>query len=208
MSIKTMFGGALALWMVLALGGCQKEATPSAAAAASAAPQALVNQELSLVGENYCLGCSLKKEQGAKAQCSVYGHRHALRVESAKGKDGQALPSLGGQSLHYLDNDQSKPLLQEEGFHKKRVEVKGRLFAAERTLEVVEAQGAVSRHRSGSKRGARAVRAGVVLGALAVAGVLGQRWCGSAPPPGPAAATAAARPKTQSCRASQRRARR
>lgn len=135
MSMKALILGSA---LLCGLTGCPGEANKSATAAASAAPQALANQELNVIGENYCLGCSLKKEQGAKAQCSVYGHRHALRIESAKGKDGQALPGLSGQSLHYLDNDQSKPLLQEEGFHKKRVEVKGRLFAAERTLEVVE----------------------------------------------------------------------
>lgn len=128
------------LSLLCASTACQQEAgkSASATAAGSAAPQLTGNQDLSVIGENLCLGCSLKKEQSAKAQCSVYGHRHALRVESAKSKEGQDLPALGGQTLHYLDNDQSAPLLKEEGFHKKRVEVKGRLFAAERTLEVGE----------------------------------------------------------------------
>lgn len=96
------------------------------------------SQQVTVVGENYCLGCALKKEEGAAAQCSVYGHRHALRVESAAGADGAPIAALAGESLHYLDNDQSAPLVKGEELHKKRVEVKGRLFAPERTLEVQE----------------------------------------------------------------------
>ena len=95
-------------------------------------------QPVTVVGENYCLGCALKKSHGAAAQCSVYGHRHVLKVESASGADGQAIPALVGDSLHYLDNDKSAPLLKGGELHGKRVEVKGRLFAPQRTLEVTE----------------------------------------------------------------------
>lgn len=105
---------------------------------AGAAGQRTDTTPVTVVGENHCLGCSLKKEKGAAAQCSVYGHRHALKVESATGADGKRLAALAGQTLHYLDNDKSAPLVKGETFHKKRVEVKGKLFGPERTLEVLE----------------------------------------------------------------------
>jgi hypothetical protein len=112
----------------------------SAAAASASAPAALTSQAVTATGENYCLGCGLKKGQGAAAQCSVYGHRHALRVETATGEDGAPLPSLAGQTLHYLDNDRSAALLAGEALHNARVQVKGKLFAPERTLEVGEVE--------------------------------------------------------------------
>ena len=31
-------------------------------------------------GKLVCLGCDLKKVEGARAACSVYGHRHTLKT--------------------------------------------------------------------------------------------------------------------------------
>ncbi|MBI4512214.1 MAG: hypothetical protein HY698_21455 [Deltaproteobacteria bacterium] len=98
-------------------------------------------QPVTIVGENYCLGCALKKEQGAAAQCSVYGHRHALKVESATGPGGSALPELQGATVHYLENDASASLVKGDELHGKKVEIKGKLFAREKTLEVHEVRG-------------------------------------------------------------------
>ncbi|MCC6215884.1 MAG: hypothetical protein IT376_13550 [Polyangiaceae bacterium] len=111
-------------------------AASSASAPSGGAAPALATQPVTVVGENYCLGCTQKKEQGAVAQCIVHGHRHALRVESASGDGGRALPELAGATLHYLDNDQSAPLQKTESLHHRRVEVTGRLFGPERTLQV------------------------------------------------------------------------
>lgn len=132
------------LMLMTSLGACQSgpDATGGGdgkALAALAAPR-LETQAVKVVGENYCLGCALKKGRGAAAQCSAYGHRHALRVESAKGAQGQDLPELVGQTLHYLDNDQSAPLLKGTEFHGARVVVDGTLFADERTLQVAAAR--------------------------------------------------------------------
>jgi len=112
--------------------------TPAASVAATAP---LANQAVTLEGKNYCLGCALKKAHGAAAQCSTYGHRHALQVVRAQGATGSELPSLVGQSLHYLDNDQSSQLLSGgAAWHNAQVKVVGRLFGAENTLEVMQAE--------------------------------------------------------------------
>ncbi|MFQ6096807.1 MAG: hypothetical protein ACE5O2_03710 [Armatimonadota bacterium] len=85
-------------------------------------------------GENFCVGCSLKKEKGAPAQCSVYGHRHALRVTKATGADGKEIKKLKGWVLHYLENDKSKDLIK--GHHGEKLSIKGRIYPTERVLSV------------------------------------------------------------------------
>jgi hypothetical protein len=58
------------------------------------------------------------------------------RWESAKGAAGETLAALAGQTLHYLQNDQSAALAKGEAFQSQRVLVKGKIFGPERTLEV------------------------------------------------------------------------
>jgi len=84
-------------------------------------------------GENVCLGCALKAEKGAAAQCRKYGHRHALKVVSVE-VGGKPMPNFQGWVLHYLDNDQAQDLIQ--GRHGKVVAVKGKVYTEERVLEV------------------------------------------------------------------------
>ena len=95
-------------------------------------------KEVAIVGTNHCLGCALKKEHGAKAQCGVYGHRHSLKVEKAMDADGNELARLKGRTLGYLENDNSAKLVKGEVFHGARVEVKGRLYEQESVIEVTE----------------------------------------------------------------------
>ncbi|MBI4951527.1 MAG: hypothetical protein HY908_05805 [Myxococcales bacterium] len=125
-----------ALALGIGAGACGKE--PGAAAPPAAPAEALGSGDVTVIGQNVCLGCSLKKEQGARAQCSVYGHRHALRVESIMNADGKAIAGLAGQWLHYLDDDTGASLVKGDENHGKRVEVKGHLYAPERVLDVVE----------------------------------------------------------------------
>jgi hypothetical protein len=106
-----------------------KDAKPAAVAAVS---------QVSLVGTNYCSGCALKKQNGAAAQCSKYGHRHSLKVEKAVDASGKELPDMAGRTLAYLENDKSEKLFRGEAFHGERVEVKGRLYAPEGIVEVQE----------------------------------------------------------------------
>ncbi|MBI4589086.1 MAG: hypothetical protein HY725_09620 [Candidatus Rokubacteria bacterium] len=101
-------------------------------------PAASGGSQVTVVGTNYCLGCALKKEHGAAAQCSKYGHRHSLKVEKAVDGSGKELAALRGRTLSYLDNEKSEQLVKGEVFHKERVEVKGRLYEAESVIEVVE----------------------------------------------------------------------
>lgn len=84
-------------------------------------------------GENVCVGCTLKKEQGAAAQCSVYGHTHALRVERAA-VDGKAAPELKNRILHYLPNSNSEDLIKL--FHGEKLTLTGRLYQEAQVLEV------------------------------------------------------------------------
>ena len=91
--------------------------------------------KVTVTGENVCESCSLKKEKGAAAQCKVYGHRHGLRVAKME-CDGHQAGKCGYSTalLHYLENDQSKDLIQ--GNHGEQVEVSGTLYGPESVLQV------------------------------------------------------------------------
>jgi hypothetical protein len=103
-----------------------------------AGPGPSAEAAVTVVGTNYCLGCALKKEHGAAADCATYGHRHGLRVERAVDATGRELATLAGRTLAYLDNASSAPLIKGEAFHNERVEVRGRVYEAESVLEVAE----------------------------------------------------------------------
>lgn len=89
--------------------------------------------QATVVGQNICLGCSLMKEKGAGAQCSKYGHRHALKVTSATA-GGKSVAELKGAVLHYLDTDKSQALLKDH--HDATVTINGKVYVAERVIEV------------------------------------------------------------------------
>lgn len=73
-------------------------------------------------GTLVCLGCSLKSE-GAKAQCSDFGHTHALKTDD-------------GKYLTFLPNKFSSDLLAGEKFHNKAVAVHGVYYANANQLDV------------------------------------------------------------------------
>ncbi len=98
-----------------------------------AAVAAQEGKQIVVTGENVCLGCSLKKEQGAAAQCSVYGHTHALRVERAT-VDGKAAPELKGRVLHYLPNADSEAFIKEH--HGEKLALTGKVYPEAQVLEV------------------------------------------------------------------------
>ncbi len=70
-----------------------------------------------------CLGCDLKKAHGASAQCSVYGHKHALKTSN-------------GKYYTFLENARSEPLIKGEALHGKQVEVRGTVFPGSQVIEV------------------------------------------------------------------------
>jgi len=70
-----------------------------------------------------CLGCSLKKEQGAKAQCSIYGHKNALKTED-------------GRVWTILENDVSKELINSHEYAGKEIEIAGKIFSGTQIIEI------------------------------------------------------------------------
>ncbi len=90
---------------------------------------------VTVTGTNYCVGCALKKE-GAKAQCSVTGHGHALKVAMAKDATGKSIPGMKGWTLHYLSNEKGKKL--GESRHGETIIITGTVFKQERVLDVAK----------------------------------------------------------------------
>ncbi len=90
---------------------------------------------VTVTGTNYCVGCELKK-QGAKAQCSVTGHSHALKVVMAKDASGKSIPGMKGWTLHYLSNTTGKKL--GESRHGETIIITGTVFKQERVLDVAK----------------------------------------------------------------------
>jgi len=95
-----------------------------------------VLENVTVTGVNYCFGCALKKHKGAKSQCSLHGHQHALKVTGAKDSKGKKIKDLDGWVLHYLATDASEPLMK-EGIHGDGVQVKGNVYMEERVIEVI-----------------------------------------------------------------------
>lgn len=70
-----------------------------------------------------CLGCTLKKEQGAKAQCSIYGHKNALRTGD-------------GKIWSILQNDASRELIDFHEYAGKKVEITGKKYPDAQVIEI------------------------------------------------------------------------
>lgn len=105
----------------LAILGAASMQTASVAApkASVAAPKKMVT----LSGTLSCLGCDLKKAHGAGAQCSIYGHKHALKTGN-------------GKYYTFLENAKAEPLIKGEEMHGKKVRVNGTLFPGTQVIEV------------------------------------------------------------------------
>ena len=73
-------------------------------------------------GKVVCLGCTLKKGEGARAECTEYGHKHALKVDDKK-------------YINLLENKFSADLIKGE-YHDKDVKVTGTLFESANMLDV------------------------------------------------------------------------
>ena len=73
-------------------------------------------------GTLVCLGCDLKKAEGARAQCTDFGHKHALKTED-------------GKYITFLENKYAADLMKGK-HHDQTVEVHGVYFAGANTLDV------------------------------------------------------------------------
>lgn len=107
---------------------------PKKTTTATATSQVAVT-EATVEGENFCVGCSLKTSKGAAAQCSKYGHQHALKVTSAT-VDGKEHPEMAGWVLHYLDTDSAQAVIKEH--HGETVKMTGKVYSEERIFEVAK----------------------------------------------------------------------
>ena len=78
---------------------------------------------VSFKAEVICLGCSLKKGQGAKANCSLYGHVNALKSED-------------GRIWTILENDVSTDLINSHEYAGKKIEITGKKFGGTQVIEI------------------------------------------------------------------------
>lgn len=74
-------------------------------------------------GTLVCLGCSLKKGEGARAACKASGHTHALKTKD-------------GRYVNFLTNQYSEDLLKGEKYHNKEMKVHGIYHASANILDV------------------------------------------------------------------------
>ena len=79
--------------------------------------------EVTISGKLVCQGCELKKADGARAACSVYGHRHAIKTAD-------------GKYINLLENQYSESLLKGEKYHNKDIVVSGRHFIEANLIDV------------------------------------------------------------------------
>ncbi|UCC44253.1 MAG: hypothetical protein JSU65_14275 [Candidatus Zixiibacteriota bacterium] len=80
-------------------------------------------EHVTLQGTLECLGCDLKSQGNARAACSIYGHKHALKTED-------------GRYINFLENKYSEALLKGEKLHGKKLEVHGVYFANANLMDV------------------------------------------------------------------------
>ena len=80
-------------------------------------------EHATMEGTLVCLGCSLKKEDGANAACKSYGHTHALKTKD-------------GNYISFLENKFSADLIKGEKYQNKPIQVHGLFYAKANTLDV------------------------------------------------------------------------
>ena len=74
-------------------------------------------------GKLVCLGCDLKSSEDARAACSVYGHKHALKTDD-------------GKYITFLENQYSEDLIKGEKYQNKDIKVHGVYHASANQLDV------------------------------------------------------------------------
>jgi hypothetical protein len=86
-----------------------------------------------------CTSCDLKKQQHAKAQCSVYGCQFAFKADRVTDADGKAAKNLEGKTYQIMLNDQSKALAAKEQKGGKFT-LQARIYADDGVIEVLSFQ--------------------------------------------------------------------
>ena len=80
-------------------------------------------ETVTITGTVVCLGCTLKKKEGANAACAVYGHKHGLATS-------------GGELYSFLENENSEELINGEKYGMKKVEITGKVFENAHIIDV------------------------------------------------------------------------
>ncbi len=91
-------------------------------------------EHMTFEGQMVCLGCDLKKADGARAECTEFGHAHALKTTD-------------GKYISFLPNKYSKDLLQSEKYDTKTISVHG-IYHADANVLDVETFTAVGKERA------------------------------------------------------------
>lgn len=91
--------------------------------------------KVTVTGKNYCVEVALEKA-GKAPKLGVDACRHALKVDEAKGEDGEAIAAMKGWTLHYLFSEKSAPLSADKANFGKTVVVTGTVHKNERVIEV------------------------------------------------------------------------
>ncbi|MBU8933188.1 MAG: hypothetical protein KOO62_04195 [candidate division Zixibacteria bacterium] len=79
--------------------------------------------EVTLSGTLVCLGCDLKKAEGARSECSAYGHKHALKTKD-------------GRYVNLLENKYSSDLVKGEKYNNQNMTISGTMFANSSMMDV------------------------------------------------------------------------
>lgn len=96
----------------------------------------LRDDEVVVTGKVICLGCHLKKEKQAKAQCSIYGHMNALLIEKAYDVKGKSIEAAKNKIYQFLHNDQSDKLIKGHDLVGKIIVITAKIYPEANVLEV------------------------------------------------------------------------
>ncbi len=111
----------LSLFVILAISApvfaCGEEKATTTSASAPKVENA------SFEGTLVCMGCDLKKSEGARSACKTTGCTHAIKTSD-------------GQYINLLENEYSSELIKGGDFHNKPIKANGVYFANANQLDV------------------------------------------------------------------------
>lgn len=79
--------------------------------------------DTTLRGKLVCLGCDLKKAEGARASCKTYGHNHVLKTGD-------------GLYINFLENQYADDFVKGEKYQGKNLVVHGRYYPVALLIDV------------------------------------------------------------------------
>ncbi|MDP2938921.1 MAG: hypothetical protein Q8O13_02410 [Candidatus Omnitrophota bacterium] len=135
--LKLILGMLYLIFSVVATSQLYAQHSPShhSDAVTTATPK-LEPGQVVITGKVICLGCHLKKEKSAKAQCSIYGHTNALVVEKAIDAQGKKILEAKDKIYQFLHNAQSDKLVKDHTYAGKTVIITGKIYPEANIIEV------------------------------------------------------------------------